>query len=91
MLVALGIVVALFEKGNDFPIAPLTREMRKALSHIGPRWPALLDCPICIAFWAALISDALVRLMADSHYWLWPASGFSAMGITWLIYRAFPA
>lgn len=79
-----GLAVILVEKGDEWPVVCITKKIRFVLSIIYPKLAGLLDCTVCMSFWAALIVDFLLFVITSEKYFFWPLSGFSVAGFTWL-------
>lgn len=81
-----GLAVALVEKRSEFPIRPININLRFLLRKIfGRKFAKMLKCTVCTSFWAALVVDLFLLIFIDHDYFLWPISGFAALGLTWTI------
>ena len=86
VLAAFGITILFFEKGDDWPIAPVRKRLEKLLALVHPKASEMFDCPVCTSFWAALVVDLLILFFQEGVYFFWPVSGFAACAFTWIVY-----
>lgn len=86
---AVGAAIILFEKADDFPIRFIRRLLSFPLKIVHPKLGEVFDCPVCLGFWTALFCDLFLLAITGGSYFLWPLTGFAAMGIIWLIYTHF--
>ena len=86
VLAAFGITILFFEKGDDWPIAPVRKRLEKLLVLVHPKASEMFDCPVCTSFWAALVVDLLILFFQEGVYFFWPVSGFAACAFTWIVY-----
>lgn len=91
ILVAFGMAVALVEKGNDYPILFFKLHLSWILFSLHPKLPEIINCTVCTSFWTALIADLLIFFFINGAWFLWPLTGFAALGVTWLIVEAINA
>ena len=86
-----GISILLVEKGKDFPIKKYRIRMQLILRKIHYKAPQVFYCTTCTSFWATLIADIIVCIVASFMgfpYFFWPFSGAITAGITWTIIEA---
>lgn len=91
IIAALGLALLLVEKQDDWPISLFSPKLRGGLGKIHNKLPDMLDCTVCTAFWAALISDAFLFMASGASYFLWPLTGFSTAGLAWILYQLLKA
>jgi hypothetical protein len=80
--------ILLVEKGKDFPIRYGRIRIQFILSKIHWKLPQMLFCTTCTSFWASLISDCVLFIIASMFgyfYFFWPFSGAITSGIMWTI------
>ena len=88
VLTGFGLSILLVEKGKDWPIKPYRIILQLFLSKIHWKLPQMLLCTTCTSFWASLIADIIVAIIALCHgvaYFFWPFSGAVTAGFTWVI------
>jgi len=90
MALSFGMAVALVEKGREWPIRKYRICIARWLNHhISTKAHRLVNCATCASFWVAIIADLVVgttRLVySGGFYFLWPFSGFAAVGITYYL------
>lgn len=89
ILAGYGIAIALVEKGKDWPIKLWKIRLQLMLKKIHWKLPQMLLCTTCTSFWATLFTDTclccLYYFLTGGFYFLWPLSGFVAVGISWTI------
>lgn len=88
---AIGIAILLVEKGEDWPVSNFIPAIKAFLDGINKNLSGLLGCAICASFWSALITDSFLFIFTSGSYFLWPLSGFAAVGLAWLIYQLLDA
>jgi len=86
VLAAFGLAVALVEKGDRFPVSYIAQPLRRWLTSLYEPIGDLFDCSVCMSFWAAFVVDLLGCILLGTSF-LWPLTGFAALGLTWLIYE----
>lgn len=85
MLMAFGLAVALVEKGNQYPIKYWRIKIQCLLHEIHWKFPQVLYCTTCTSFWCALPADIVLCCATGFKYFLFPFSGFLALGFTWFV------
>lgn len=81
-----GLAILLVEKGKDWPIKPWRIRLQLILSKIHWKLPQMLYCTTCTSFWATLVADivvCVVALLLGVPYFFWPFSGIICAGIMW--------
>jgi hypothetical protein len=82
LLSSFGLAVAVVEKGKEWPLRkPLFFIRRWIYRYISKQFEQVFDCTVCMSFWTALIVDSILYFIFG--YFLWPLSGFVALGFTW--------
>ena len=87
---AFGLSVLFVEKGDEWPIRPVRHFLQVFLFYnIHPKLAEMFECTVCTSFWMALVSDIILLIAAElflsTSYFLWPITGFVAVGFTWTI------
>lgn len=85
VLMAFGMAIALVEKGNDYPVRKPRIILQLMLRKIYWKLPRLLFCAPCCSFWCALVADISLCVITGGAYFLWPITGFIALGFTWFV------
>jgi hypothetical protein len=89
IMIGCGMSITLVEKGKDFPVRKYRVILQKIIRrYVGKKWGKVFKCSACTSFWATGISDTLICIIAACHgvfYFLWPFSGFVALGIVFII------
>jgi hypothetical protein len=88
VLLGSGISILLVEKGKEWPIRPRRIKIQLLLRKIHWKVPQMLYCTTCTSFWATLIADIIVCIVAclSGHfYFFWPFSGAITAGIMWVV------
>jgi hypothetical protein len=89
IMISIGMSIALVEKGKDFPIRKYRVILQKIIRrYVGKKWGKVLECSACSSFWLTACSDVIISIIAACHgvfYFLWPFSGFVALGIVFVI------
>ena len=85
-----SMAITIVEKGRDWPIRKFKVLLGRWLNrHVCLKAHRVVNCASCASFWLAAISDIVVgviRLTATGKfYFLWPLSGFIAVGLTYTI------
>ena len=88
VLLGYGISILLVEKGKDFPIRKYRIILQLILRKIHWKAPQALYCTTCTSFWATLIADIVICIVAHLcgvGYFFWPFSGAICAGISFTI------
>jgi hypothetical protein len=81
---AFSLSIVVVEKGEDWPISLFVRPFRFILSKINKNLSQLLECTVCFSFWGALLAELYLVIVWKAVF-MWPFTGFMAVGTTWLI------
>jgi len=90
VLSALGMAIALVEKGDTYPIRKPKIILKLFLrKYISKDFSRVVNCTTCTSMWTTLFSDIFVGLFSlilfDNFYFLWPLSGFITLSFAWFI------
>ena len=79
--------IVLFEKGDDWPVHIFKKKICKILYLFSNKAADVFDCPVCLSFWTTAFCDIVLFIFSHGMYFLWPLSGFAAIGIVWFVYE----
>jgi len=84
---SIGLAVIMVSKRKDYPVRYWNINLRKFLRcFFGRKFSNVMNCAICLTFWATLITDIIVFFISGNYFY-WPLSGFTAAAIAYFLYE----
>jgi len=80
-----SIIVA---KRYDYPVKFWYVNLKIFIRELLGRKPSqVVNCAVCLSFWAALLSDVTLYFVSGHNYFFWPFTGFVAAALTYFVFE----